>query len=262
MKRLCFTITSLRSSKTIREFRDLIAKKLFQGIEIFYPYNLDEEGMQRYREDIEYILKGHKEVEVVMHLPFGKDNDLIGLDNTMLRYFNAIDYAAYFNVKKFTLHLGSKLREDYLDKCVKNVEKLCDYASHYDAYIMIENMPSADEIGSNLEELEYIFEKVDKKNLKFIYDTGHGHVSLKDTNKEIEMLKKMMPYLFHMHINDNDSSRDMHARIGEGNVEFDKIFSSIDAYEGLYCLEILFENNQDLINYREDLLEIFKKIDK
>ena len=81
MKRLCFTITSLRSSKTIREFRELISKKLFQGIEIFYPYNLDEEGMQRYKEDIEYILKGHDDVEVVMHLPHGMENDLISQDN-------------------------------------------------------------------------------------------------------------------------------------------------------------------------------------
>lgn len=258
MKRLCFTITSLRSSKTIREFRELISKKLFQGIEIFYPYNLDEEGMQRYKEDIEYILKGHDDVEVVMHLPHGVENDLISQDNIMLRYFNAIDYAGYFNVKKFTLHLGSKLKEDYLERCIKNVEKLCDYANHYDACIMIENMPADNEIGSNLEELEYIFKTVNKKNLKFIYDTGHGHVALKDTDKEIEMIKKMRPYLAHMHINDNDSTKDMHARIGSGNVDFKKIFSELDDYEGLYCLEILFNDYKDLKEYREDILKMFQ----
>ena len=210
------------------------------------------------KEDIEYILRGHDDVEVVMHLPHGMENDLISQDNIMLRYFNAIDYAGYFNVKKFTLHLGSKLKEDYLERCIKNVEKLCDYASHYDACIMIENMPADNEIGSNLEELEYIFKTVNKKNLKFIYDTGHGHVALKDTDKEIEMIKKMRPYLAHMHINDNDSTKDMHARIGSGNVDFKKIFSELDDYEGLYCLEILFNDYKDLKEYREDILKMFQ----
>ncbi len=259
MKRLCFTISSKRNSKTIREFRELLNKKLFQGIEIFYPYDRDEVGMMEYREDIEYILKDNKDVEVVMHLPHGMDNDLTSLDNIMLRYYNAIDYAAYFNVKKFTLHLGSKLKEDYLERAIKNVSKLCDYAAHYDACIMIENMPGDNEIGSNLEELEYIFKKVNKKNLKFIYDTGHGHVALKNTDKEIEMLEKMKKYLAHMHINDNDTSRDMHAKIGEGNIEFKKIFEYLEDYEGLYCLEILFNDYNDLKAYREDIMKQFSK---
>ena len=262
MPRLCFTITALRDQKTIRGFRQLLEKKLFQGIEIFYPYQLDEIEMERYRDDIEFIIN-KLDVEVVMHLPFGGlDNDLVLGENVMLRFFNAIDYASYFNVKKFTLHLGSAKGEDYLEKSVLNLQKLCDYASHYDANIMIENMPSSEEVGSNLEELEYLFKNVKRKNLKLIYDTGHGHASLKDTNKEVELLKKLRPYLYHIHVNDNDSTRDAHARIGAGNIEFDKIFSCIKPYEELYCLEILFESNQDLINYRNDLLEIFKKIDK
>ena len=55
MPRLCFTITALRSQSTIRDFKHLLDKKLFQGIEIFYPYQLDELGMERYRDDIKYI---------------------------------------------------------------------------------------------------------------------------------------------------------------------------------------------------------------
>lgn len=261
MPRLCFTITALRSQSTIRDFKHLLDKKLFQGIEIFYPYQLDELGMERYRDDIKYITE-NKDVEIVMHLPFGgEDNDLITNDNVMLRFFNAMDYASYFNVKKFTLHLGSTGIENYLDKAVSVLQKLCDYASHFDACIMVENMPSDSEVGSNLEELEYLFKNTDRKNLKLIYDTGHGHVSLKDTNKEIELLKKLKPYLCHIHVNDNDSTRDAHAKIGEGNIEFEKIFSSIKGYDGLYCLEILFEDYHDLMKYRNDLLEIFKKIE-
>lgn len=260
MPKLCFTITALRKQETIRKFRELLKENLFQGIEIFYPYQLNEEEQYRYKADIKYIIKDLN-VEVVMHLPHGGfDNDLVMNSNAMLRFFNAIDYASEFNVKKFTLHLGSTQREDYLDVSVKNLQKLCDYASHFNACIMVENMPSNSEVGSNLEELEYIFKHVERKNLKFIYDTGHGHASLKSTDKEIEMLKALRPYLYHMHINDNDSTRDAHGRIGTGNIEFKRIFDSIAPYDELYCLEILFNDNLDLRTYREDINNIFLKV--
>lgn len=257
MPRLAFTVTPVRSSHTIRQFRELLAKKMFQGIEIFYPYMLDEEGQYQYIEDIKYITKG-LDIEIVLHLPHGKDNDLVMTKNSMLKFFNAIDFGYIFGVKKYTLHLGTKGRSDYLEKTIRNLNKLCDYAAHYDACIMIENMPSENEVGASLEELEYLFKNVDKKNLKFIYDTGHGHVFLKDTLKEKEMLEKLKPYLSHIHVSDNDSTRDAHAKIGEGNIEFSEIFSSISDYMGLYCLEILFNDYLDLKEYREDLLKYFK----
>ena len=261
MKRLAFTVTDARSSKVIRSFRELLQKKLFQGIEIFYPYHLDEEGIARYEEDIKYLVKD-LDVEIVMHLPFGKDCDLVCGYNSMMFAFFAIDFGHKFGVKKFTLHIGSTLRSDYLDKSVRSVQKLCDYAAHYGGYIMVENMPADNEVGSTLEELKYIFENVKRKNLRFIYDTGHGHVSLKNIDKEIEMIKEMMPYMCHLHISDNDSTSDKHAPIGTGNIEFEKIFKALDEYNGLYCLEILFETSEDLKKYREDLVKILDKVSK
>ena len=256
MPRLAFTVTPVRKSHTIRQFRELLTKKLFQGIEIFYPYMLDEEVQYQYIEDIKYITKG-LDIEIVLHLPHGDGNDLVMTKNSMLRFYNAIDFGHIFNVKKFTLHLGSKGRSDYLEKTIRNLDKLCDYAANYDACIMVENMPSDAEVGASLEELEYLFKNVDKKNLKFIYDTGHGHVFLHDTSKEIEMLEKLKPYLCHLHISDNDSSRDAHAKIGSGNIEFDKIFASLKDYDGLYCLEILFNDYLDLKEYRDDIMKYF-----
>ena len=35
--------------------------------------------------------------------------------------------------------------------------------------------------------MKYILDNTNMKNCKVIYDTGHGHVSFKDTKKEIEL---------------------------------------------------------------------------
>lgn len=258
--RFSFTITALRKVEIINSFRSLLEDNLFQGIEIFYPYQLDEMGKEEYTKAIYRLIKD-LDVEVVLHLPHGGfENDLVlNQKQAIKRFYDAIDYGEKFNVKKYTLHLGStkdKTSEEYLNTSVENLKKLCSYT---DAFIMIENMPSKSEVGTSIEEIKYLIEQVNKNNCKFIYDTGHGHVYYKDILKEKSFLKELEPYLKHFHISDNDASRDMHAPIGKGNIDFKDLFSNIiDTYDDLYCLEILYNDKDDLTKYRLDLLKALK----
>lgn len=259
MARYSFTINNMRSTEEINSYKELLDNGLFQGIEIFYPYRFDKDRYDLYTNNIHDLIKG-RNVEVVLHLPHGGvDNDLCdGNESAIQRFYDAIDYGRQFNVTKYTLHLGSTKYENYLDNAVKVMKKLCSYT---DAYIMIENMPGSNEVAFNLEEMKYILDNTNMKNCKVIYDTGHGHVSFKDTKKEIEFLKYFKNDLMHMHICDNDSTRDAHAPIGTGNIEFDKLFESIKGYNELYCLEIIFKDKNDLINYQTSLKKILNQIE-
>lgn len=254
MARYSFTINNLRTTEEINSYKELIDEGLFQGIEIFYPYRVDKEKAELYTKNIHDLIK-ERNVEVVLHLPHGGlDNDLCtGDEENIQRFLDAIDYGRQFNVTKYTLHLGGSKYENYLDNAVGVLKKLCSYT---DAYIMIENMPSSHEVGYNLEEMKYLFENTNMENCKLIYDTGHGHVSFKDTNKEIEFLQYFKDQLMHMHICDNDSTRDAHAPIGQGNIEFKKIFESIKDYKELYCLEIIFKDSNDLKEYHKNLEDV------
>ena len=254
MARYSFTINNLRTTEEINSYKELIDKGLFQGIEIFYPYRVDKEKAELYTKNIHDLING-RDIEVVLHLPHGGvDNDLCtGNEENIQRFYDAIDYGRQFNATKYTLHLGSSKYKNYLDNAVKVLKKLCSYT---DAYIMIENMPSSHEVGYNLEEMKYLFDNTNMENCKLIYDTGHGHVSFKDTNKEIEFLQCFKDRLMHMHICDNDSTRDAHAPIGKGNIEFKKLFDSIKGYKELYCLEIIFKDSNDLKEYHKNLEEV------
>ena len=231
MARYSFTINNMRSTEEINSYKELLDKGLFQGIEIFYPYRLDKEKADLYTENINGLIKG-RNVEVVLHLPHGGvDNDLCtGDERNIQRFYDAIDYGRKFNVTKYTLHLGSSKYDNYLENAVTVLKKLCSYT---DAYIMIENMPGSNEVGYNFEEMKYLLEKTNMKNCKLIYDTGHGHVSFKDSEKEREYLNYFKNDLMHIHVSDNDSSKDAHTSIGSGNIDFKKIFEAVKEYKEL-----------------------------
>lgn len=264
--KISFTCTCLRSKEDILSYKALF-KEGFGGVEIFYPYNVSDEQREIYTSSVEELLRDEK-LTRIMHLPHGAGCDLGDyehMDFVMKTLEDAILYGKKFGCDRFTLHLGKRREDakelygkDAVEVVIDKLKELCDYA--YPAKIMVENMPSLNEVGCTLEELKYIFESVERCNIKLIYDTGHGHVMLKDTEKEIELLTGLKDYLYHFHINDNDSSRDQHQRIGNGNVEFEKIFGSLENYKQMFSLEILFNSSDDLRNYKDSLVGIFKNL--
>ena len=259
MARYSFTINNMRSTEEINSYKELLDEGLFQGIEIFYPYRLDREKANLYTQNIKSLIEG-RSVEVVLHLPHGGvDNDLCtGDEKNIQRFYDAIDYGRQFNVTKYTLHLGSSKYDNYLENAVIVLKKLCSYT---DKYIMIENMPGSNEVGYNFEEMKYLLEKTNMKNCKLIYDTGHAHVSFKSTLEEMKYLDQFRNDLMHIHVSDNDSSRDAHASIGLGNIDFEKIFEVIKGYKELYCLEIIYKDSKDLIKFRDSLKNILNRIE-
>ena len=255
--KVCFTINQFRTDDEIKSYRSLIEDGLISGIEIFYPNEVSKEAFLMYTENI-HLLK-NMGVEVVMHLPHGKKYDLCNIqesDRVFKTMKDAIDYARQFDVKKFTLHLGyvADIRENVISRMIPILQNLCDYA--YPSAIMIENMPGISELGYSPDEILMIIKKVERKNLKFIFDTGHAHVSEYTLT---DYLTKLKPYLHHIHFNDNNGVRDEHRRIGEGTIDFTQVFAQLNEYNELHCLEILYRTVDDIKLYYQDLSRFFKK---
>lgn len=261
--RKCFTVNQHRTTAEFIEYDKLIKEGLFQAIEIFFPYDKTKEEFDVYTQNVYNLMKNN--IEVVLHLPFGFRNDLCDeeeYDVIIQRMKDAIDYSKQFNVEKLTLHLGAckkdgvyKDREKLVAKSIETVKLLCDYA--YPQNIMIENMPTDAEIGYSPEEIKHIITKSNRSNIKFILDFGHANVS---EYKSAIYINELKEHLYHLHINDNDESRDQHKPIGSGNVEFDKLFRMLSDYKELYCLEIIYKDHNDLRQYENDLTKITNKI--
>ncbi|HNZ78196.1 MAG TPA: sugar phosphate isomerase/epimerase family protein [Bacilli bacterium] len=255
----CFTINPFRTDADFLEFDKILATNIFQGIEIFYPYSLPKEAQEKYRQNIEKLHRKYPHIEVVMHLPYGKENDLCNLDRfreTMQILQEGIVYTHQFQTKKLTLHLGyvdeKRERSFYLDHIVPILQQLCDYAQKYEMAVMIENMPGSAELGFSPEEILTIITKTARKNLKFILDTGHAHVSRYENPAYIQLLG---PYLCHIHFSDNDQSGDQHKRMGLGNIDFKEVFYELNKidYQELHCLEIIFHKPEEVLEFAMDM---------
>lgn len=252
----CFTINPYRTTSEFTAYEELLASQEFQGIEIFYPYVLSPADIQTYYQNVNYLLKYNP--EMVLHLPYGSKNDLSNLHNyqaVIERLKQAITFGASLNVTKYTLHLGylnNQKRDVVINHLITVLKDLCDYAGK--AWIMIENMPGKGELGYSPEEIKNIILRVNKPNLKFILDTGHAHLSEYDILDYIEVLSQ---YLSHIHLSDNNGIRDEHAPLGTGSISFDKVFAALKDYQELYCLEIIYQDVNQLKQYSKQLSRYF-----
>lgn len=256
----CFTINCMRTKEDFIGYDKIISDGLFQGVELFYPYNVSAEQRELYTDEVRKLISKHN-LEVVLHLPHGGANNLINNDYSInyeivQRMKDASDYAHQFDAKRLTLHLGCAFKEcerqKLLEKIVLVLQDLCDYVSAYGMDLMIENMPGFNELGYGVEEIYDLITESRKDNLKFILDTGHAHVS----NYSIEdYIIKLSKHLYHIHFSDNDGSCDQHKPINQGNIDFVSVFEHLKlvGFNKLHCLEIIFKTYEDLIKYNEDI---------
>ena len=260
----CFTINCMRTPIDFIGYDKIIGEGVFSGVELFYPYNVSDEQKKIYEEETRKLLTKHK-LDVVLHLPHGGLNNLVNPDYSqneeiIKRMKDAITFASHFNTKKLTLHLGSAYSElkvsrtKLIDELIKVLSDLCDFAKAYNMYLMIENMPRETELGYAPDEILDIIKRVNKDNLKFIMDTGHAHVS---SYNELDYIDILHNYLYHMHFSDNHGVSDEHKPIGAGNIDFVSLFKKLNEYKynNLHCLEILFNDYHDLINYANKIEE-------
>ncbi len=256
----CFTINQMRKREDFIYYMKLLDNNIYQAIEIFYPYNQSVEQIKQYTSSVLEIKNKYKNIEFVLHLPHGLYNGLC-LDEHLALGSKEImkagmRYAATFGIKKLTLHLGhidkNVDRQIYYEKLLPILSDLCDFGSQYNQVVMIENMPGDNEFGYSPEELLKLFKIVSKENLKFIFDTGHAHVSKYDDFSYLYLLKD---YLYHIHYSDNDGSRDAHGRLYTGTYDFDKHFDILKEinYQELHCMEIIHHHPEELISIADDV---------
>lgn len=265
----CFTINQMRTREEFLSYHKLFDENLYQAVEIFYPYNQSTAQLEQYMHSVAELQTKYPHLEMVLHLPHGLYNGLCLEEHLNSGSFEvmvaAARFAATFKIKKLTLHLGlidtNIDRNVYVEKIIPLLQKLCDIVKTNNQVIMIENMPTNRELGYSPDELLTIIKGVNRSNLKFIYDTGHAHVSEYD---DISYLYTLKDYLYHIHYSDNDGSRDAHKELGTGTIDFKCILTTLNEikYQELHCMEIIYHTVEDLIKNVNDFEQIGGKNEK
>ena len=67
--------------------------------------------------------------------------------------------------------------------------------------------------------------------------------------------------LMHLHVSDNDGTRDKHARIGSGTIDYQLFFDTLNSigYDGLCSSEVLFNTVDDLKQIACDIDKYLEK---
>lgn len=141
-------------------------------------------------------------------------------------------------VKTIVLHPGSHVglgEEKGLENIVFALKKVLN--EECNVSIALETMAGkGSELGTNLDQLEYIIKNVNSKNLKLCLDTCHLHDSGVDISKFDEYLDKLdskigIEKIVCIHINDSyneiSSHKDRHANIGFGRIGFNNLINVI-----------------------------------
>jgi len=115
------------------------------------------------------------------------------------------------------------------------LEDCADYAKSHKKIIGLE--PEPGNLISTSDAADKMMQEINSPSLQLLLDIGHLHVVKEDVPKAV---LKMKDKIVHVHIHDNDSTRDAHLIPGEGNIDFKAIIKALQQvnYTGYLSAEL------------------------
>ena len=158
-------------------------------------------------------------------------------EDSILEILTTAETAASLGIELITIHPGLTsmsvpyMEEKAMEKAKRSLSSIDRISSQYGVTIAVENMPSFPfMLGHTAEEMN---ELIGSTNLGFCLDIGHGNT----TGQTDKLIKTFRDRLVNIHIHDNHGEMDEHLTLGEGDIDFKSIISSLKGYTGNYVIE-------------------------
>jgi sugar phosphate isomerase/epimerase len=173
-------------------------------------------------------------------------------DNSINNFNKVLDLAESLGVKYVSTDTGEIEEEEDKEKFFREIRKIGEYAAPKNISICIEM--HGDWFNSGKKGSE-IIKDIDLDNVKINYDTGNV-IFFNDTRPEDD-IKYALPFLGFIHLKDSSGKyKDWDfPTIGEGAINFEKIFNSIKDYKGPISLEIEFDGKKQPLEKISDGLK-------
>ncbi len=148
----------------------------------------------------------------------------------------SIDDAADIGAVAFVQHPGLKIFdiENGWELNCDSLLSLIDYGNSRGIKVLVENM-ALDKyyMSSPSEFIEFI--ESNNLDLSIAFDTGHAHIA----GYMDEFVEKLATHFFLVHITDNNGVSDAHLNVGEGNIDWKKLVSSLikQKFQGAHIVE-------------------------
>ncbi|MCD6505160.1 sugar phosphate isomerase/epimerase [Candidatus Poribacteria bacterium] len=191
--------------------------------------------IEKDEETIERAAQTFKEAGIrifSVHAPFGEQENLSALDSNTRK--NAIDVhrrllekIALVGAKVMIVHPGRHASGDDIPRMEEilpsSLEEVLKTAERTGVKLALENM-LPEHPGYSSETVREIVEGINSPFLGVCFDTGHAHVNREG---EIAAFDNLKDLIIAFHLQDNDSTRDMHLQPPYGTVNWDKLVPMI-----------------------------------
>jgi sugar phosphate isomerase/epimerase len=181
-------------------------------------------------------------LETTFHGPF-MDLSPGGVDRrvkevTSERFFRTIELAGFFKPKAIVFHPGyEKWKFDgnvrlWLESSLQTWRPLIHEAEKSGLILAIENV-----FEESPDSLAALLSEIDSPHFQFCLDTGHQHLFSKPPLPV--WFETLGRYLCEVHLHDNHGQTDEHLPVGEGGVDFDKLFNLLSQFRlnPIYTIE-------------------------
>jgi len=255
----------------VRATYDILIKKLDQiiknkfNIELYYDAevidNADKKELIKIKERL--IDVG---LELIAHGPF-IDLHIASLDKLIQeasyqRLLKSINFAKDIGIKEIILHHGYDERihgykfDTWLDYSKQNWDRLTNLAGDYGIEIVLEN---------TFEKEPLVIEKlIFELSLPFKVCIDIGHLNVTSKNNLFGYLPKWLKtfnqHIVELHLHDNKGEEDLHLTLGEGSINFIKLFNLIDKFDINPRITLENKTENELYQSIIYLYEIAKKL--
>lgn len=147
---------------------------------------------------------------------------------TLKRFNQGYEAARHFGAGKIVYHSGM-IPSVYMT--IGWAERMMDFLNRFlpgktGPFIVMEN-----HFDQVIELFEDVMRKLDprlREHFGFCLDIGHANCFSKEP--VMDWVKRLGPWIRHIHIHDNDGTRDQHLALGEGNMDIEDILKAILDY--------------------------------
>ena len=182
-------------------------------------------------EEIAAMLKT-KKIGYSVHVPVWEANltsENAHLRNAVLEtYRQSIAFAALLDARHVVLHTGwcsdpHFSRETARERARESLLSLIEFNKKYGRLLLVENIgTTTTSIFSEKQFIDFLRDFPD--GIGYIVDIGHAHRNGWNLGT---LLPALGEKLHAIHLHDNDQSSDAHAPLGEGSVDWERLFKTI-----------------------------------
>ncbi len=263
-------------NRALKELGEELLSSGFSWMEIHYPrYTNSDAFFEEYWETNQYLIERYQP-GLSIHLPAGDINPASfnrrfrreSLDQ--LR--EAIDLGAEIGASLVVMHPGELREADFpeeerqsecddirqsiaeaVERAWKlNLEGVIECAGTAKAKnitLTVENMFNAETLIKKPEQARKFLAEIDSYGVGLTLDAGHAY---RARIQPADFVKNLGEKVFHLHLNDNDGSCDLHLPLGKGSINFASLLKALEAvnYQGALVLEISSSRAKDFIESR------------